>query len=105
MGSTSARQGMNRAALNATMLTARETEEESASTHLRQAAELADETHGFVTFIPLAFHRTTRALATFRKPTGYAIWVDTSRARAVERPEKTHIYRRIYKQIALRAQE
>src|SRR5438445_10458038 len=34
--------------------------------------ELQDETHGFVAFIPLAFHPDNTALSRVPKPTGYA---------------------------------
>ncbi|MGB7280828.1 MAG: aminofutalosine synthase MqnE [Candidatus Acidiferrum sp.] len=57
---------------NATMLYGHvETEEERAD-HLIKLRELQDETHGFVTFIPLAFHPENTALAHIPKPTGYA---------------------------------
>ena len=57
---------------NATMLYGHvETEEERAD-HLIKLRELQDETHGFVAFIPLAFHPDNTALAHIPKPTGYA---------------------------------
>src|ERR1700740_3363971 len=57
---------------NATMLYGHvETEEERAD-HLLKLRELQDETHGFVTFIPLAFHPENTALSHIPKPTGYA---------------------------------
>ena len=56
---------------NATMLYGHvETEEERAD-HLIKLRELQDETHGFVTFIPLAFHPENTALSHIPKPTGY----------------------------------
>jgi aminodeoxyfutalosine synthase len=48
-----------------------ETEEERAD-HLIKLRELQDQTHGFVTFIPLAFHPENTALSHIPKPTGYA---------------------------------
>jgi aminodeoxyfutalosine synthase len=57
---------------NATMLYGHvETEEERAD-HLMRLRELQDETHGFVAFIPLAFHPENTALSHIPKPTGYA---------------------------------
>jgi aminodeoxyfutalosine synthase len=57
---------------NATMLYGHvETEEERAD-HLIRLRELQDETHGFVTFIPLAFHPENTALSHIPKTTGYA---------------------------------
>ncbi|MGC0774556.1 MAG: aminofutalosine synthase MqnE [Candidatus Acidiferrum sp.] len=57
---------------NATMLYGHvETEEERAD-HLIKLRELQDETHGFVAFIPLAFHPDNTALSHIPKPTGYA---------------------------------
>jgi aminodeoxyfutalosine synthase len=47
-----------------------ETEEERVD-HLIKLRELQDETHGFVTFIPLAFHPDNTALSHIPKPTGY----------------------------------
>jgi aminodeoxyfutalosine synthase len=56
---------------NATMLYGHiETEEERVE-HLLLLRELQDETHGFVAFIPLAFHPENTALAHLPKPTGY----------------------------------
>jgi aminodeoxyfutalosine synthase len=55
---------------NATMLYGHiETREERVE-HLVQLRELQDETGGFVTFIPLAFHPENTALAHLPKPTG-----------------------------------
>ncbi len=48
-----------------------ETEEERVD-HLVKLRELQDRTHGFVTFIPLAFHPDNTALSYIPKPTGYA---------------------------------
>jgi aminodeoxyfutalosine synthase len=57
---------------NATMLYGHvETEEERAD-HLIRLRELQDQTHGFVTFIPLAFHPENTALSHIPKTTGYA---------------------------------
>ncbi len=57
---------------NATMLYGHiETEEERVE-HLLLLRELQDETHGFVAFIPLAFHPENTALAHLPKPTGFA---------------------------------
>src|SRR5271163_638165 len=57
---------------NATMLYGHvETEEERAD-HLVKLRELQDQTHGFVTFIPLAFHPENTALSYIPKTTGYA---------------------------------
>jgi aminodeoxyfutalosine synthase len=47
-----------------------ETEEERVE-HLILLRELQDETHGFVAFIPLAFHPANTALAHIPDPTGY----------------------------------
>jgi aminodeoxyfutalosine synthase len=56
---------------NATMLYGHiETEEERVE-HLILLRELQDETHGFVAFIPLAFHPANTALAHIPDPTGY----------------------------------
>ncbi len=56
---------------NATMLYGHiETEEERVE-HLLLLRELQDETHGFVTFIPLAFHPENTALNYLPKPTGF----------------------------------
>jgi aminodeoxyfutalosine synthase len=66
---------------NATMLYGHiETEEERVE-HLILLRELQDETHGFVAFIPLAFHPANTALAHIPDPTGY----DDLRAIAVAR--------------------
>ncbi|HKS68358.1 MAG TPA: aminofutalosine synthase MqnE [Candidatus Acidoferrales bacterium] len=55
---------------NATMLYGHiETAEERVD-HLLKLRELQDETHGFVTFIPLAFHPANTALSHLPKPTG-----------------------------------
>lgn len=55
---------------NATMLYGHiETAEERVD-HLVKLRELQDETHGFVTFIPLAFHPANTALSHLPKPTG-----------------------------------
>jgi len=57
---------------NATMLYGHiETEEERVE-HLLLLRGLQDETHGFVAFIPLAFHPENTALAHLPKPTGFA---------------------------------
>src|ERR1700692_1245816 len=57
---------------NATMLYGHiETEEERVA-HLLALRELQDETHGFVAFIPLAFHPENTGLAHLPKPTGFA---------------------------------
>ncbi len=57
---------------NATMLYGHiETEEERVE-HLLLLRELQDETHGFVAFIPLAFHPENTALSHLPKPTGFA---------------------------------
>ena len=57
---------------NATMLYGHiETEEERVE-HLLALRELQDETHGFVAFIPLAFHPENTGLDHLAKPTGYA---------------------------------
>ena len=57
---------------NATMLYGHiETEEERVE-HLLLLRELQDETHGFVAFIPLAFHPEHTALAHLPKPTAFA---------------------------------
>jgi aminodeoxyfutalosine synthase len=56
---------------NATMLYGHvETEEERAD-HLVKLRELQDETHGFVAFIPLAFHPDNTALSLIPKTSGY----------------------------------
>jgi len=57
---------------NATMLYGHiETEEERVD-HLLKLRELQDETHGFVAFIPLAFHPENTGLSHLPKPTGFA---------------------------------
>ncbi len=57
---------------NATMLYGHiETEEERVD-HLLLLRSLQDETHGFVAFIPLAFHPENTALSHLPKPTGFA---------------------------------
>jgi aminodeoxyfutalosine synthase len=57
---------------NATMLYGHVETEEERVDHLIKLRELQDETHGFVTFIPLAFHPDNTGLAHIPKPTGYA---------------------------------
>ena len=57
---------------NATMLYGHVETEEERVDHLVKLRELQDETHGFVAFIPLAFHPDNTALAHIPKPTGYA---------------------------------
>jgi aminodeoxyfutalosine synthase len=57
---------------NATMLYGHVETEEERVDHLLKLRELQDETHGFVTFIPLAFHPNNTGLAHVPKPTGYA---------------------------------
>jgi aminodeoxyfutalosine synthase len=57
---------------NATMLYGHVETEEERVDHLIKLRELQDETHGFVTFIPLAFHPENTALSHIPKPTGYA---------------------------------
>ena len=56
---------------NATMLYGHVETEEERVDHLLKLRELQDQTHGFVTFIPLAFHPDNTALANIPKPTGY----------------------------------
>lgn len=56
---------------NATMLYGHVETAEERVDHLVKLRELQDETHGFVTFIPLAFHPDHTALAHIPKPTGY----------------------------------
>jgi len=53
---------------NATMLYGHVETEEERVDHLVKLRELQDVTHGFVAFIPLAFHRTTRRSRTSRSP-------------------------------------
>ena len=57
---------------NATMLYGHVETEEERVDHLLKLRELQDQTHGFVTSIPLAFHPDNTALAHLPKPTGYA---------------------------------
>jgi aminodeoxyfutalosine synthase len=57
---------------NATMLYGHVETEEERVDHLLKLRELQDETHGFVAFIPLAFHPDNTALAYLPKTTGYA---------------------------------
>src|SRR5260221_3061982 len=57
---------------NATMLYCHVETEEERVDHLVKLRELQDQTHGFVTFIPLAFHPDNTALSYIPKPTGYA---------------------------------
>ena len=56
---------------NATMLYGHVETEEERVDHLVKLRELQDITHGFVTFIPLAFHPDNTALSHIPKPTGY----------------------------------
>src|SRR3982075_4589862 len=56
---------------NATMLYGHVETEEERVDHLTKLRELQDQTHGFVTFIPLAFHPDNTALSHIPKPTGY----------------------------------
>jgi aminodeoxyfutalosine synthase len=56
---------------NATMLYGHIENEEERVEHLLLLRELQDETHGFQTFIPLAFHPENTALAHLPKPTGF----------------------------------
>jgi aminodeoxyfutalosine synthase len=56
---------------NATMLYGHVETAEERVDHLIKLRELQDETHGFVTFIPLAFHPDNTALSHIPKPTGY----------------------------------
>jgi aminodeoxyfutalosine synthase len=57
---------------NATMLYGHIESEEERLEHLLLLRELQDETHGFVAFIPLAFHPENTALAHLPKTTGFA---------------------------------
>jgi aminodeoxyfutalosine synthase len=57
---------------NATMLYGHVETEEERVDHLIKLRELQDETHGFVTFIPLAFHPANTALSHIPQPSGYA---------------------------------
>jgi aminodeoxyfutalosine synthase len=56
---------------NATMLYGHIESEEERVEHLLLLRELQDETHGFVAFIPLAFHPENTALSQVPKPTGF----------------------------------
>ena len=56
---------------NATMLYGHVETEEERVDHLIKLRELQDITHGFVTFIPLAFHPDNTALSHIPKPTGF----------------------------------
>jgi aminodeoxyfutalosine synthase len=56
---------------NATMLYGHIESEEERVEHLLLLRELQDETHGFVAFIPLAFHPENTALSHVPKPTGF----------------------------------
>jgi aminodeoxyfutalosine synthase len=66
---------------NATMLYGHIESEEERVEHLLLLRELQDETHGFVAFIPLAFHPANTALSHLPGPTGF----DDLRAIAVSR--------------------
>ena len=57
---------------NATMLYGHVETEEERVDHLIKLRELQDQTHGFVAFIPLAFHPENTALSHIPKPSGYA---------------------------------
>jgi aminodeoxyfutalosine synthase len=57
---------------NATMLYGHVETEEERVDHLLKLRELQDETHGFVTFIPLAFHPDNTALSHIPRTSGYA---------------------------------
>ncbi len=56
---------------NATMLYGHIESEEERVEHLLLLRQLQDETHGFVAFIPLAFHPENTALSHLPKPTGF----------------------------------
>src|SRR5271154_5637872 len=56
---------------NATMLYGHVETEEERVDHLMKLRELQDETHGFVTFIPLAFHPDNTALSDIPAASGY----------------------------------
>src|SRR5450432_1802821 len=56
---------------NATMLYGHVETEEERVDHLVKLRELQDETHGFVAFIPLAFHPDNTSLSHIPKTTGY----------------------------------
>ena len=66
---------------NCTMLYGHIENEEDRADHLVRLRELQDETHGFVTFIPLAFHPANTGLAHLPGPTG----MDDLKAIAVSR--------------------
>src|SRR5712675_145598 len=57
---------------NATMLYGHVETEEERVDHLVKLRELQDQTHGFVTFIPLAFHPDNPLLSSRPTPAGYA---------------------------------
>jgi aminodeoxyfutalosine synthase len=57
---------------NATMLYGHVETDEERVEHLLALRELQDETHGFVAFIPLAFHPENTGLSHLPKPTGFA---------------------------------
>ena len=57
---------------NCTMLYGHIENEEDRADHLVRLRELQDETHGFVTFIPLAFHPDNTPLQHISKTTGFA---------------------------------
>jgi aminodeoxyfutalosine synthase len=57
---------------NATMLYGHIESEEERVEHLLLLRQLQDESHGFVAFIPLAFHPENTALSYLPKPTGFA---------------------------------
>jgi len=56
---------------NATMLYGHVENDEERVEHLLALRELQDETHGFVAFIPLAFHPENTGLAHLPKPSGF----------------------------------
>jgi aminodeoxyfutalosine synthase len=56
--------------MNATMLYGHIETDEELVTHMLRIRELQDETHGFMTFIPLAFHPAHTELAHLPGPTG-----------------------------------
>ena len=56
---------------NATMLYGHLESEEDRVDHLLQLRKLQDETHGFMAFVPLAFHPAHTALAHLPPPTGF----------------------------------
>ena len=57
---------------NATMLYGHIETDEERGDHLLQLRALQDDTHGFMTFIPLAFHPDNTALSYLPKTTGFA---------------------------------